>query len=170
MKIEHLEERVGDYTDSISTVVKKKRHWESTTKELILTTLNQIAESYDIGWRVQELSWMSSNEAVNITFDSFPLSSLKETNQCPSYQFVPGGALVFTLSYSGDVYIFISLPVVEALDFNDNTIDLNIYTPQDISEKIIVEKVDQFLKEMIAWEVPSPEKQRVGFKNNSSTG
>ncbi len=169
MKIEHLEERVVDYNESIRIVVKKKQYWTNTAKELIRSTLTSIAETYNIGWRVQELNWMNANEAINIIFDSFPPSLLDKTNQCPSYQFVPGGALVFTQSYSGDIYIFISLPLSDVLSLSDNTIDLDFYSPEKITEKLIVEKVDQFLKEMIAWEVPSAEKQRLGFKNTSST-
>lgn len=169
MKIEHLEERVSDYNDSISIVVKKKQLWDSTVKELIRSTLKKIVGLYNIGWRVQELNWMNANEAINITFDSFPPSLLDETNKCPSYQFIPGGALVFTLNYSGDVHIFISLPIVEVMSFNDSTIDLDFYSPEKISEKLIVEKVDEFLKEMIAWEVPSAENQRLGFKKSSDS-
>ena len=56
---------------------------------------------------------MNTNEAVNITFDSFPPELIKKTNQIPSYQFIQGGALIFSQSYSGDVYVFILYPVVE---------------------------------------------------------
>jgi len=167
MKIEHLEERVSDYNESITIVARKKQLWQSTVRDLIRSTLTKIAQTYDIGWRVQELNWMNANEAVNITFDSFPPSLLDETNQCPSYQFIPGGALVFTINYSGDVHIFISLPIVELMSFNDSTIDLDFHPPEKISEKLIIEKVDQFLKEMIAWEVPSSETQRLGFQKST---
>jgi hypothetical protein len=168
MKIEHLQERITDYQDSIRVVAKKKLQWTKTTKALIINTLKKVAKQYDIGWRVQELSWMNVNEAINITFDSFPPALLEETNKCPSYQFIPGGALVFTQGYSGDVYVFISLPIIDSLPFADNTIDLNFYSPEKITEKLIVEKVDEFLKEMIAWEVPTVEKQRLGFKNGTN--
>jgi len=168
MKIEHLAERVSDYNESIRTVAQKKLLWDTSIKDLIVSTLNTIASKYAIGWRVQELSWLNINEAVNLTFDSFPPSLLNETNQCPSFQFIPGGALVFTQAFSGDIYVFISLPIVDSLPFTDNSIDLNFYAPEKITEKLIVEKVDEFLKEMIAWEVPSVEKQKLGFKNGTN--
>lgn len=162
MKIEHLKERINDYKISIETVVEKKILWKTKTKGLILTTLKSIAENYNIGWRVQELNWMHSNEAVNITFDSFPPELIQKTNLIPSYQFIQGGALVFSESYSGDVYTFILFPIVENMPNENSSIDLGIYTPKAINRKLIIEKVDEFLKEMIKWELPAV-KNKVGY-------
>jgi len=163
MKIEHLEEHVKDYKDSINTVIEKKIHWNTKTKKLLLKTLNTIVNKYDIGWRVQELSWINTNEAVNITFDSFPPELIEKTNQIPTYQFIQGGALVFSQSYSGDVNIFMLFPISDTITDNINDSDLEIYEPQNIDEKIIIEKVDEFLKKMISWEVPTL-KNKVGFQ------
>ncbi|MCL7762104.1 hypothetical protein MPF19_01665 [Polaribacter sp. Z014] len=164
MKIEHLEERVNDYKASIKTVVDKKTLWESTTKKLILNTLRNTAKSYNIGWKVQELNWIHNNEAVNIIFDSFPSDLIDCTNKIPAYQFIQGGALVFSQSYSGDVYIMVLLPYVEQLPIENNNIELGIYNPTEITAKLIIEKVDEFLKEMIKWEVPSY-KTELGFQH-----
>ena len=164
MKIEHLEERVNDYKASIKTVVDKKMLWESTTKKLILNTLRNTAKSYNIGWKVQELNWIHNNEAVNIIFDSFPSDLIDCTNKIPAYQFIQGGALVFSQSYSGDVYIMVLLPYVEQLPIENNNIELGIFNPTEITAKLIIEKVDEFLKEMIKWEVPSY-KTELGFQH-----
>jgi len=162
MKVEHLKERINDYKISIETVVEKKILWKAKTKNLILTTLNSIVEHYDIGWRVQELNWMQSNEAINITFDSFPPELIEKTNLIPSYQFIQGGALVFSESYSGDVYIFILFPIVENVPHEAGSIELGIHTPKQITKKLIIEKVEEFLKEMIKWDLPAL-KNKVGF-------
>ena len=162
MKLEHLEEHVNDYKNSIETVVEKKVLWETTTKKLLLKTLNIIVEKYKIGWRVQELSWMNTNEAVNITFDSFPPNLIKKTNLIPTYQFIQGGALVFSQSYSGDVNIFMLFPILENSTGIPNDDNLELYEPKRIDEKLIIEKVDDFLKKMIQWEIPTL-KNRVGF-------
>ena len=100
MKVEQLKEHINDYKISIETVVEKKILWKTKTKNLIQSTLNSIVEHYDIGWRVQELNWMQSNEAINITFDSFPPELIEKTNLIPSYQFIQGAALIFSESYS----------------------------------------------------------------------
>jgi hypothetical protein len=162
MKIEHLEEHVNDYKASIKTVVDKKTVWQTKTKKKIINTLNAICKQYNIGWKVQELNWIGTNEAVNITFDSFPKELIDCTNQIPAYQFIQGGALVFSQSYTGDVHIFILFPYVEQISIENSSIELEIYTPNDITEKLIIEKVDEFLKEMIKWEVPST-KSKLGY-------
>ncbi|WP_378182844.1 hypothetical protein [Aquimarina sp. SS2-1] len=162
MKIEHLEERIIDYRTSIKTVVDKRLLWKTTTKPLLIKTLKSIVKLYHIGWKVQELSWIHNNEAVNITFDSFPEELIDCTNQIPAFQFLPGGALIFSQAYNGDVYVFMLFPEVENATQESNMIELGIYTPETITEKLIIEKADEFLKEMIRWEVPTL-KTKVGF-------
>lgn len=162
MKIEHLQEHINDYKASIKIVVDKKTLWQNTTKSLISNTLKAICKQYDVGWKVQELNWIGSNEAVNITFDSFPKELMDCTNQIPAYQFIQGGALVFSQSYSGDIHTFILFPYVEQIPIENSSIELEVYSPKDITEKLIIEKVDDFLKEMIKWEVPS-NKKKLGY-------
>jgi hypothetical protein len=167
MKIEHLEERISDYKKSIKTVVDKKTIWQIKTKMLIVRILNKIAKQYTIGWKVQELNWLGSNEAINITFNSFPSELIDCTNKIPAYQFLQGGALVFTQSYSGDVYILILFPFVEQLQIEKNSIEIGFYNPSEITEKLIVEKVDEFLKEMIKWDVPN-QRTALGFQHKEN--
>lgn len=165
MKIEHLEERVSDYKASIETVIAKKTHWSKKAKPLIVKTLKEIANSYTIGWKVQELNWIYNNEAINISFESFPLELMECTNQIPTYQFIPGGALVFSQTYSGDVYIFISFPELDHVPNENNLLELGSISPLELTEKVIIENVDEFLKEMIQWELPNTRK-KVGFSNS----
>lgn len=162
MKIEHLEERINDYKISIQTVVEKKIYWETNTKKLLLKTLNSVVKQYDIGWRVQELSWINTNEAINITFDSFPPDLIEKTNQLPTYQFIQGGALVFSQSYNGDINVFMLFPLPDLVTENESDTDLSTYSPHKLTEKIIFEKIDEFLKKMIEWEVPAT-KNKVGY-------
>jgi hypothetical protein len=162
MKIDHLTERVADYKKSIETVVAKKTQWQATTKQLLSKTLNAIVDQYDLGWKVQELNWIHNNEAVNITFDSFPRDLIDCTNRIPAYQFIQGGSLVFSESYNGDIFVFVLFPEIETIPADKNMVDLGLYNPKDITEKLIIEMVDEFLKEMINWEVPSL-KKKMGY-------
>jgi hypothetical protein len=164
MKTEHLEDRINDYKNSIETVIQKKIFWHENTKAVLLNTLNEIINTYAIGWTVQELNWIQSNEAINITFYSFPDEFMKQTHKIPSYQFIQGGSLVFTQSYNGDVQVILLFPVVENSSPENSFIDLGIFDPKDINQKLIIEKVDEFLKEMIQWEVPNI-KNKLGFQN-----
>ena len=151
MKIEHLEERVDDYKVSIKAVVDKRLAWRETVKPLILKTLQKVEETYNLGWSVQNLKWMQSNEAVNITFDSFPPELIDCTNLIPAFQFMPGGALVFSQSYNGDVYIFMLYPENQQLRGEEGVFELGTFVPMEVTEKLIIEKVDEFLKEKLGF-------------------
>jgi len=165
MKIEHLEERVIDYKTSIETVVSKKTKWNKFAKPLLLKTLKAIATKYPIGWKVQELNWIHNSEAINISFEAFPEELMDCTNRIPAFQFIPGGALVFSQTYSGDVYIFVLFPEIDGMSVENNMIEFGMVSPSEITEKVIIEKVDDFLKEMIQWEVPN-KKTRVGYSSS----
>jgi hypothetical protein len=162
MKIDYLNERINDYKTSIETVVEKKIVWKNQVKILLSKTLNNIVKKYDIGWCVQELNWIGTNDAVNITLNSFPPELIEKTNQIPEYQFIQGAALVFFQSYNGNVHINILYPLIDQIQIDESSVKLGIYDPKDITEKLIVEMVDEFLKEIIKWEVPS-EKRKLGF-------
>ena len=160
--MEYLTERINDYKTSIEKVVEKKIVLKNQVKTLLTKTLNSIVKKYNIGWGVQELNWIGANDAVNITLNSFPPELIEKTNQIPEYQFIQGSALVFYQSYNGNVHINILFPLIEQIQIDESIVELGIYDPKDITEKLIIEMVDEFLKEIIKWEVPS-EKRKLGF-------
>jgi hypothetical protein len=162
MRIDHLNDRVADYMASIKTVVEKKTYWEEKTKPLLLDTLQEVVKTYKLGWKVQELDWIHNDDAINITFDSFPAELVDCTNKIPAFQFIAGAALVFSQSYNGQVFVFILYPQIETDQVDAGFVKLGTFTPQEITGKLIIEKIDAFLKEMINWEVPSL-KKKLGY-------
>lgn len=162
MKTEHLEGRITDYKKSIETVIEKKILWKTKIKSFLVKTLQNIVDKHAIGWCVQELNWIGTNEAVNITFESFPVELMEKINQMPNYQFIQGGALVFSQSYNGNVRITILFPLIENIPIEDSSMELGVFSPAEITEKIIVEMVDEFLKEIIKWELPA-QKGKLGY-------
>ncbi len=162
MRVDHLNDRVADYMTSIETVVEKKTYWEEKTKPLLRDTLLEIVKTFSLGWKVQELDWIHNDDAINITFDSFPAELVDCTNKIPAFQFIPGAALVFSQSYNGQVFVFVLYPQIETVQIDTSMVKLGVFTPQEITRKLIIEKVDDFLKEMINWEVPSL-KKKLGY-------
>ncbi len=168
MKIEHLEERILEYKNSLKKIVEKRILWKTITKDFIISVLKQAEVNFDIGWQVQELNWIHSNEAVNITFDSFPPDLIELTNQLPTFQFLQGASLVFSQLHNGDVNVLILYPVSEnTMPLESDSDDLGIYNPTEITESFIVEKIDTFLKKIIKRDIPLLNKT-VGFTKESS--
>ncbi|GGD92042.1 hypothetical protein [Planktosalinus lacus] len=168
MRIEHLEERILDYKNSLKKIVEKRILWKSNTKDFIISVLKKAENNYAIGWQVQELNWIHSNEAVNITFDSFPPDMLELTNQLPTFQFLQGGSLVFSQLHNGDINVLILYPVSEnSMPLESDTDDLGVFMPTEITEGFIVEKLDVFLKKIIKRDIPLLNKT-VGFSKENS--
>jgi len=53
-------------------------------------------------------------------------------------------------------------PIIDNLTDNASDTDLSTYSPKNINETLIIEKVDDFLEKIISWEVPAL-KNKVGF-------
>ncbi len=163
MKIEYLEERITEYKNSIKLVVDKRIYWNEILKKLIIKVLEEAEATYNIGWKVQILNWIHTNEAINITFNSFPPELIETTNKIPTFQFLQGGSLVFSQVHNGDIDVFVLFPIMEnMIPAENDLIELGTYQPTEITEKLVVEKIDEFLKEMIKWEVPII-KSKLGF-------
>ena len=45
------------------------------------------------------------------------------TNRIPAFQFIPGGALVFSQTYSGDVYVFVLFPEIDGMPLDNNMVE-----------------------------------------------
>ncbi|PKP25364.1 MAG: hypothetical protein CVU03_08410 [Bacteroidetes bacterium HGW-Bacteroidetes-2] len=165
MKIEHLEERINEYKNSVQTVLDKRILWDTKTRIQIIQSLKKAENTYQVGWKVQELKWIHTNESINISFNTFPPEIIEKAKSIPSFQFLQGGSLIFSQLHNGDINVFVLFPIVENSVSLENEIeDLGTFAPIEITEKLIVEKVDEFLKQMIQWEVPLA-KSKVGFKN-----
>ena len=51
--------------------------------------------------------------------------------------------------------MFILYPIVTEIPAEHSSMELGVYNPKAINEKLVIEKVDEFLKEMIKWELPT---------------
>ncbi len=90
---------------------------------------------------------------------------MEKTKTIPGFQFLQGGSLVFSQLHHGDINIFVLFPIIEnTVPLENETEDIGIFSPEEITEILVVEKVDEFLKHIIQWEVPNA-KSKVGFKN-----
>ena len=165
MKLEHLEERVNEYNNSIQNLLDKRLLWQRETKNLILNTLHRVVNTYPIGWKVQHLNWIHTTEAVNITFESFPEKFADKSAQLPAFNLLPGGALIFSQLYNGDIDIIVVFPLTENwMPAEKDIVELGIYSPSEITESLILEKVGEFIKDFIKWEIPTP-RSKPGYKS-----
>ncbi|MBL7472183.1 hypothetical protein [Robertkochia sediminum] len=162
MTIDHLEERVKDYTISLEKVLLKKKEWQTKSRPSILRTLEEIHSRFPIGWAVQQFNWMWYNEAVNITFKSLPETLQDLAVESGDGELIKGGALVFSQLHNGDISVIVLFPFADPVAADSGSLDLGTYRPDQITEKLVIEKVDEFLKEMIRWEAPTP-RDKIGF-------
>jgi hypothetical protein len=157
-----LNKSVDDYLNSLEKVIQKRKLWKAVTCPLILRTLKEIQENYNIGWCIQELDWLLTNKAVNLTFETFPPVLSEKLTDLNDFEFLKGAALVFSQKYNGDIYVFILYPDLAESNAETDLKELGTYDPDRINEDFVMEKVIDFLEEIIVWE-GSVIKRKVGF-------
>jgi len=162
MENDILNKSVVDYLNSLEKVLEKRKQWKEYTSPLLLKTLNEIQKTHEIGWKVQQLDWLMNNSAINITFDTFPVSMIEKLNGATDFQFIKGAALVFSQKYNGDISVFIIFPAdlepVSESDINE----IGSFNPNEINKNFVINKVAYFLDKIIIRE-ENVLRRKVGF-------
>jgi len=157
-----LNKSVNDYVNSLEKVVEKRKLWNEFTLPLLLKTLTEIQNKFEIGWKVQQLDWLMNSNAVNITFQTFPKSLISTLNGSTDFEFVKGASLVFSQKYNGDISVFIIYPeVLEPLPEGELN-EIGSFNPNEFNENFITNKVALFLDKIIVRE-ENLLKRKVGF-------
>jgi hypothetical protein len=162
MEKNELNKPVSDYVNSLEKVLEKRKQWTEFTLPLLLKTLGDIQENYQIGWRVQQLNWLSNNNAVNITFESFPKSIAEKLDGSGDFTFFKGAALVFSQKYNGDISVFIIYPALPDPVPEEDITEIGSYNPNEFNENFIINKVADFLEKIIVRE-DNVFRHKVGF-------
>lgn len=162
MENKALTKSVNDYVHFLEKVLEKRRQWKEITLPLLLKTLNEIRDSHEIGWKIQQLDWLYNSNAVNITFDNFPKSLIERGYRSADFEFIKGSSLVFSQKYNGDIAVFILYSEVTEPVSDNNINETKTYSPFEFNENFIINKVTHFLEKIIIKE-ENFAKRKVGF-------
>ncbi len=145
--------KVSKFNGVISGINSKRELWQSETKPLLVKVLNELKDDTKLDLIVQVLDARTNHESVNIQFKSKPSGISEKIGKSIKNYIKWGGSLTFNQVYNGEVHIMVTYPFVdEIISQNKNTL-LVIIEPGKISEEYIHARVNNFLEQMLEWEL-----------------
>ncbi len=145
--------KASKFNTIISGINKKRDFWQSDTKPLLVKVLNRVKDEIGLDLIVQTIDARINHESVHIQFKSKP-SGISEKNGKGLKAYIKwGGGLTFNQMYNGEVHILVTYPFIDELVPPSKRMLLVRIGPDKISEEYIHARVNNFLDEMLNWEI-----------------
>ncbi len=152
--IEQLKEKVKTYQEVLQNTESYRQEWQSATKALITTTLNQIISETALKARVIERSSIDNLEAVilDLGHSSSGLAESLDNTDVKRIMIKKNGAIIYQQLFNGKIMVMIENPHIEGYGDPKAPISLAILRPDEISTPVIYEHVIHMLGHIIEWE------------------
>ncbi len=160
--MERILENIEQYKSALSKTEENRAYWANVSKALIFDVLTKVQSAADLDWQVKKAETVKNLEAVSISFNKRPSGIVEVTPTAEKDTLKHGGALIFTQSYNGQVFIIHTYPYVEHWVGQTENKLIDKVDPVQIDEDYILRHVAQFLQEMSQWE-NSAARAHIGF-------
>jgi len=148
-----IKSKVTKFNGVISGINKKRDFWQSDTKPLLVKVLNQVKDDTALDLIVQIMDAKINHESVHIQFKSKPSGISEKIGQSLKAYIKWGGGLTFNQMYNGEVHVLVTYPFIDEIVPQTRRTLLIRMEPDKISEEFIHARVDNFLDEMLNWEI-----------------
>lgn len=152
---------IKELDETYKQTIERRELWTNDRKNFLIEELNKIVKEVKYDWFVSTNENKFNHEAVYLKFGNRPSGIVeKENNSHLTYY---GGCLFFSQSANGKVVIWLKLPHIENILYNDNpTKILATLEPSKLDVNTLNSYVESFLTEMIKAE--RRERETIGFK------
>ena len=148
-----LKIKVEKFNSAVARIDKKRKLWQDETKPLLVKVLGEITDGVSLELLVQVVDSKVNHESVNIQFKSKPSGISEKTEKLVKAYIKWGGVLAFSQAYNGEIHIVIFYPYVDEIVIQHKHTLLIRIEPDKISEEFIYARVNDFLTEMLNWEI-----------------
>jgi len=170
MNFSALKNKVEKYLLVKENTLKYREQWKNGTEKLIIDTLQGIIDNTDLKAELDVKNEVENLEVIVLNLGRMK-SGIREKLAGDEYRSVVrnNGMLVYQQLFNGKIVVLIVQPFLEGYGQPQQPKTLEIVRPEELNEGFIVRHVEEFLKELIAWEdydddqaTPHP----IGFNSN----
>lgn len=168
MNISNVQNKVNQYHKILENTLQYRKEWHNRLKEMIINQLNSIVDATGLKAKVEEKTELLHLEAVGLSLGHVESGISEKVGDTKRELIKSNGTLVYQQLFNGKVMVTIAYPFIEGLGQPKQPKNLEILRPAELKEAFIIRHVEEFLKEVIAWEdfdddVPQ---QTIGFQMN----
>ncbi len=153
MNFTALKSKVDKYLQVKQNTHDYRDQWAAETKELITSTLQKIIDETAIDAEIEIKDSVENLEVIVFNLGRIKSGIREKLDADESRSVVRNnGMLVYQQLFNGKIVVLLVQPFLEGYGEPQQPKSLEIVRPSELNEGFIVRHVEEFLKELVAWE------------------
>ena len=165
MTIEILRSKYKTYQEARLKAVELRNEWP-TAKEIISKTLTKVRDDLGMNAEIKVEAKMEGLEIVYLSFGKTASGIFEKIGDTTRPIIKEGGHLFYTQIYNGQITVWKTLPNIEKLMDPESPEQLGKYSPSQITERIVMEHIAEFLDDLATWEDHELNSKGIGYRTN----
>jgi len=153
MNLTALKSKVDKYLQVKQNTFDYRDEWAGGTKEMITSTLQKIIDETDLDAEIEIKDTVENLEVIIMNLGRMKSGIREKLDGDESRSVVRNnGMLVYQQLFNGKIVVLLVQPFLEGYGEPQQPKSLEIVRPSELNEGFIVRHVEEFLKELVAWE------------------
>lgn len=172
--ISNLKSKVLQYQTVLKNTEEYRDAWKAQLKDEIVNRLKELTEASGLEANIEVKSEMENLEAIVLSLGEVKSGLSQKINpEVQRHLIKHNGSLIYQQLFNGKVVVLINYPQIEGYGQPRPPKQVAIYRPEEIKPPFILRHLEEFMKEVTAWEDyddDEPALQRIGFNMNYMSG
>jgi hypothetical protein len=173
-----LKEKVAAYHQVLANTIVYRKEWTEKTKSTVQNVLQTFLTETGLKGKIIENTDIENLESITLDIgrSSSGIAQNKSTDEIKNFMIKNNGALIYQQLFNGKIMVMVQQPHIEGYGETKEPQFLQIVTPLEVSDKLLLQHIENLLDIIIEWEDyddDSPQEktafQPIGFKFNADT-
>jgi hypothetical protein len=153
MNLSALKSKVEKYVQVKQNTFDYREQWKSETKELINKTLQKVIDETPLEAEIEIKDEVENLEVIVMNLGRMKSGIREKLDGDESRSVVrSNGMLVYQQLFNGKIVVLFVQPFLEGYGQPQQPKSVEIVRPKELNEGFIIRHVEEFLKDLIAWE------------------
>ncbi len=149
-----LSEKLSAYQQVLMNTTVFRKAWTVSVKEKIRNTLQDFIASSGLNARIIENTDMENLESITMDLgrSSSGIAQSKDTAEIRNFMIKNNGGLIYQQLFNGKIMAMVNQPHIEGYGERKEPQFVEIVTPDEINEVLVLEHVEIMLEILTQWE------------------
>ncbi len=151
--LNNLKRKVNEYKVVLNNTISYRAAWKNELKDRIIKQLKDISAEIELPAEVETKDDVENMQAIILSLGQAKSGIYHKVNDDVQRHLIKNnGALIYQQLFNGKIMVLITHPVVEGVTQEGPPKTVAIYRPEEIKPPFIIRHLEDFMKEMTAWE------------------
>lgn len=169
--LNNLKSKIRSYNDIRNNTIEYRKAWQENLKSFIIERLTYIMTETGLKGEIENKEDVTNLEAIMLSLGK-EISGIGEiiSEDATRPLIKHNGSLVYQQLFNGKVQVMLVYPYIEGYGEPTQPKVVGIYRPQELKEPFIIRHMEEFIREVVAWEDYDDDEPsstpRIGFNIN----